>query len=85
MLDELKTKNKLRLWLERNPSLTLRRFASAVGCTPSYISQLARETGAPWPSRPIAVRIAQVTQGEVTPNDLAGLFVTVRGPSSVGD
>ncbi|MER8619204.1 helix-turn-helix domain-containing protein [Mesorhizobium sp. M1409] len=51
--------------------MTKRAFAEAVGITSSYVSQLTRDTP-PWPGRELAMRIAEVTEGYVTPNDLAG-------------
>lgn len=66
-------KNKLRQWFNQKPRpMTKTRFAEQVGCTPSYVSQLMRDTP-PWPGRDIARRIAIATDGFVTPNDLAGL------------
>lgn len=64
--------NKLREWLQRKPRpMTKQRFADLIGCTAAYVSMLLADN-APWPGREIARRIAIVTEGEVTPNDLAG-------------
>ena len=64
--------NPLRLWLEAYPPpMSKVYFAELLGVSPSYISQLIADT-APWPGREIARRIGVVTNGEVTPNDLAG-------------
>jgi 3,4-dihydroxy 2-butanone 4-phosphate synthase/GTP cyclohydrolase II len=64
--------NRLNDWFK----LKLMRkatFARRVGVTSSYVTQLCREDGyIPWPSRDVAYRIAVVTHGAVTPNDLAG-------------
>lgn len=46
-------------------------FAKQIGCEPPYLSMLLADD-APWPTREIQLRIATVTKGEVTPNDLAG-------------
>jgi hypothetical protein len=51
--------------------MTKQRFAELIGCTAAYVSMLLADN-APWPGRDIARRIAIVTEGEVTPNDLAG-------------
>ncbi|MER9336028.1 helix-turn-helix transcriptional regulator [Mesorhizobium sp. M0293] len=64
--------NRLREWLQRKPRpMTKQRFADLIGCTAAYVSMLLADN-APWPGREIARRIAIVTEGEVTPNDLAG-------------
>lgn len=64
--------NKLRDWLENRPRpMSKLDFANLIGCTPSYLSMLLAD-GAPWPNREIVLRIADVTAGVVTPNDLAG-------------
>lgn len=64
--------NRLREWLQRKPRpMTKQRFAELIGCTAAYVSMLLADN-APWPGREIARRIAIVTEGEVTPNDLAG-------------
>lgn len=64
--------NKLAAWLEADPKpMTKSAFASEIGVTPGYVSQLCGESP-PWPGREVAKRIAEVTAGAVTPNDLAG-------------
>ena len=64
--------NALRDWLERTPRpMSKQRFAELLGCTAAYVSMLLADD-APWPGRDIALRIGIVTEGEVTPNDLAG-------------
>lgn len=64
--------NRLRDWLEQEPApMSKRRFAELIGVTPSYVSMLVADN-APWPGRDIARLIGIVTEGEVTPNDLAG-------------
>jgi len=64
--------NKLRAWLEGTPRpMTKTRFAQLIGTTKSYVTQLISDNP-PWPGRVIAQRIAIVTEGAVTPNDLAG-------------
>jgi hypothetical protein len=64
--------NKLRDWLEAMPPpMTKGQFAKRVGIAPSYVSMLLAD-GAPWPGREIVRRIAEVTGGAVTPNDMAG-------------
>ncbi len=64
--------NKLRAWFAQNPQpMTKEQFAIAIGVTRSYVSQLAGDNP-PWPKRELALRIALVTRGFVTPNDLAG-------------
>lgn len=64
--------NKLADWLNANPKpMTKSAFAAAIEVTPGYVSQLCSEDP-PWPGREVARRIADVTDGVVTPNDLAG-------------
>lgn len=64
--------NPLREWLERRPRpMSKVEFAEAIGCTPSYVSQLICDLNC-WPNRDIARRIGVVTKGAVTPNVLAG-------------
>jgi transcriptional regulator with XRE-family HTH domain len=64
--------NRLRSWLMKKPRpMSVAEFAELVGVTPSYVSQLTSDDP-PWPSRDVARRIALVTKGAVTPNDLAG-------------
>lgn len=64
--------NKLSHWLNADPKpMTKTAFAEAINVTPGYVSQLCGDAP-PWPGRDIARRIAEVTSGEVTPNDLAG-------------
>lgn len=46
-------------------------FSREIGVTPSYVSQLTSDDP-PWPGRELSRRIAEVTNGFVTPNDLAG-------------
>lgn len=47
-------------------------FAAEIGATPSYISQLCRDSP-PWPGRALQRRIAIVTRGFCMPNDWAGV------------
>lgn len=64
--------NALRDWLEQKPKpMSKTKFAALLGVTPSFVSQLTTDEP-PWPSRELALRIALVTQGAVTPNDLVG-------------
>lgn len=63
--------NKLKTWFAKRP-MSKRAFAKMIGVTPSYISQLCRDHNPPWPKRDVARRIGIATEGEVTPNDLAG-------------
>jgi hypothetical protein len=64
--------NLLREWLERSPKpMSKMRFAQLIGCSNAYVSLLLTDHP-PWPGRAIALRIAIVTEGMVTPNDLAG-------------
>jgi len=64
--------NALRDWLERKPKpMTKARFAELIGCSGAYVSILLTDDP-PWPSRPIALRIGIVTEGQVTPDILAG-------------
>ena len=51
--------------------MTKARFAALLGVTTSYVSQLTSDAP-PWPGRDLAQRIGIVTEGAVTPNDLAG-------------
>ena len=68
----MRRKNKLRIWFQQKPQpMTKQAFAEAVGCTPSYVSQLCRDSP-PWPGRALARRIGEVTGGAVRPDDLAG-------------
>jgi 3,4-dihydroxy 2-butanone 4-phosphate synthase / GTP cyclohydrolase II len=60
-------------WLEREKmarGLTREEFARRIGRHPSLITQIC--DGA-WVTRETALAIARVTDGEVTPNDLAGI------------
>lgn len=64
--------NVLRSWLEQEPvPMTKKRFAQLIGVSQSYVSMLLAD-GAPWPNKDIVRRIGVVTEGAVTPNDLAG-------------
>ena len=64
--------NKLAAWLNADPKpMTKSAFAEQIGVTPGYVSQLCGEDP-PWPGREVARRIADVTNGVVTPNELAG-------------
>ncbi|HEU4986894.1 MAG TPA: hypothetical protein VFT89_07500 [Rhizobiaceae bacterium] len=64
--------NKLAQWLNADPKpMAKSAFATAIGVTPGYVSQLCG-TNPPWPGREVARRIAEVTEGAITPNDLAG-------------
>lgn len=66
--------NKLANWLNADPKpMTKSAFAAAIEVTPGYVSQLCGDNP-PWPGRELARRIAEVTAGAVTPNDLAGYF-----------
>lgn len=59
---------KLETYLKDN-SLTDEAFASIVGVSQSQISRIKR--GKSWPTRDLVNRIAEVTSGAVTANDLA--------------
>ena len=48
-----------------------RAFAKDIGVCASRVTQLCAGDG--WPSRDLAERIAEVTDGAVTPNDFVGL------------
>ena len=62
----------LKAWFELNPRPMSRyRFAREIGVTASYFTRLCKPRP-PWPSRELAKRIGEVTEGWVTPNDLAG-------------
>lgn len=64
--------NALRDWLWQRPRpMSTSRLAELIGVTPSYVSQLTSDEP-PWPGREIALRIGIVTEGAVTPNELAG-------------
>jgi hypothetical protein len=64
--------NPLRDWLERPPKpMSKARFAQLVGITTGYVSMLVADDP-PYPKREVQLRIAAVTEGCVTPNDLAG-------------
>lgn len=64
--------NKLAQWLNADPKpMAKTDFAERIGVSPGYVSQLCSDTP-PWPGRTIAKRIGEVTDGAVTPNDLAG-------------
>lgn len=64
--------NALRDWLQQEPRpMTKARFADLLGVTAPYVSMLLADN-APWPNREVARRIAIITEGVVTPNDLAG-------------
>lgn len=64
--------NRLAEWLNADPKpMSKTAFASLIGVTPGYVSQLCSDSP-PWPGREVARRIAEVTDGAVTPNQLAG-------------
>lgn len=64
--------NVLRAWFERRPQPMRKvRFAELLGVTTAYVSQLTSDKP-PWPGRDLAQRIGIITEGAVTPNDLAG-------------
>lgn len=64
--------NKLAEWLNADPKpMTKSAFAEMIGVTPGYVTQLCSDAP-PWPGREIARKIADVSAGAVTPNDLAG-------------
>lgn len=64
--------NKLAEWLNADPKpMTKTAFASAIDVTPGYVSQLCSDDP-PWPGRAVARKIGEVTNGAVTPNELAG-------------
>jgi DNA-binding transcriptional regulator YdaS (Cro superfamily) len=69
--------NKLADWFERNPDVTKSDFAERIGVTPSYVSQLIKDSP-PLVGLDIAVRIGVATNGEVTPADLAEHWVARR-------
>lgn len=58
---------KLRDWLHANRVKKI-DFAAKIGVSPSRVSQLC-EHELPWPSRELALRIAEATDGAVTIND----------------
>jgi hypothetical protein len=62
--------NRLRDYLAAR-KVVKGEFAKQIGCEPPYLSMLLADD-APWPTREIQLRIAIATNGEVTPNDLAG-------------
>jgi transcriptional regulator with XRE-family HTH domain len=63
--------NKLRDWFDGHRKvMTKTEFARLLGTSTSYVSQLCSDNP-PWPGRQIALRIALITRGKVTPNDLA--------------
>ncbi|PAP94016.1 hypothetical protein [Mesorhizobium wenxiniae] len=64
--------NKLAQWLNADPKPMAKiDFAEKIGVSPGYVSQLCADNP-PWPGRIIAKKIGEVTEGAVTPNDLAG-------------
>lgn len=70
--------NKLAEWLNADPKpMTKSAFAEMIGVTPGYVTQLCSDTP-PWPGREIARKIADVSAGAVTPNDLAGYAEAVQ-------
>ncbi len=62
---------KLDLWLART-GMTRMAFAKKLGVSPATITALCNDEAA-WMSRDIAARIADLTEGAVTPNDFIGL------------
>jgi 3,4-dihydroxy 2-butanone 4-phosphate synthase / GTP cyclohydrolase II len=65
--------NKLAAWLDAYPKPMKKvDFARELGVTPSYVTQLCKKD-APWVTREMAIKIAEISRGAVTPNDLAGL------------
>ena len=70
--------NKLAVWLNAYPKpMTKVEFAKKLGVTPSYVSQLC-QLDYPWVARDKALLIADITNGEVTPNDLSGYSEITR-------
>lgn len=64
--------NKLAAWLETYPKPMKKiEFAEKLGVAPSYVSYLCK-TSVPLISMKTALKIAEITKGAVTPNDLAG-------------
>ena len=62
---------KLDEWL-RTRQTPRNAFAKAVGLSPASITALCNDAAA-WISRETAERIADATDGQVTPNDFLGL------------
>lgn len=65
--------NKLAAWLDSYPKPMKKvDFAKELGVTPSYVTQLCKRD-LPWVNREMAIKIAEISKGAVTPNDLAGI------------
>jgi len=72
MTQQQKVTNKLAAWLGRYPKPMKKiEFARELGVKPQYITHLCR-LEYPWVTREKALKIAEITKGEVTPNDLCG-------------
>lgn len=66
----------LEEWFSLDPRpMSKYRFAKELGITPSYVTRLCKTHNPPWPGRPLARKIGEVTRGFVTANDLCGLEV----------
>lgn len=52
-------------------------FATLIGVSQGYVTQLCQ--GVVWPGREVAMRIAEVTGGAVTPNDFIKPVETIEG------
>jgi transcriptional regulator with XRE-family HTH domain len=61
--------NPFAAWIERT-GLTKEALARALRLGPSAISKITKDGH--WPTHAVALRIYNVTGGEVTPNDLLG-------------
>lgn len=75
--------NPLRDWLEQHPRpMSKQRFAEMIGVADAYISMLIADN-APWPGRQIIRRIAEVTEGIVDANAMAG-YTPKESPDDEG-
>lgn len=64
--------NKLDAWLNAYPKPMKKvEFAEKLGVKPSYVTYLCK-LPYPWVTRERALKIAEITNGQVTPNDLSG-------------
>jgi 3,4-dihydroxy 2-butanone 4-phosphate synthase/GTP cyclohydrolase II len=71
---------KLSDWLSRN-DIPRSTFAKQVGLSPAAITALCNDAES-WISRESAEKIAEITGGQVTPNDFLGLVLRERDGSA---
>lgn len=63
---------RLQKWFETSP-MSKADLARALGCSRGRVTQLLADDDQ-WVSRDLALKIAEVTEGAVTPNDFLGFL-----------